>query len=179
MAKSTRNKLLLSLSITAALAHQSVRSQTVTAPAVNVVRNPALSGAVWPGDFNGDGETDLLATDPSRDAPVLIVAIGSGTGSFGSPIKSSFQGAALAVGDFNGDGKLDAIAASQSALFVLPGNGNGTFATARKIADDTQVQFAVVADLDGDGKRDLIVSSEGGGFRIHPGNGDFTFDPPI
>src|SRR5262245_40417958 len=120
MATSIRTRLLLCLSITAGLAQQAVRSQTVIAPAVNIVRDPALSGPVWPADFNGDGKTDLLATAAPPNAPVLVVAIGSGTGSFASPIKSSFQGAALAVGDFNGDGKVDAIVASESALFVLP-----------------------------------------------------------
>jgi VCBS repeat protein/K319-like protein len=176
-------RFFLCIPLMAMLIFQATAGQTTSAPAVNVSRNPALWGAIWPGDFNGDGKTDLLATDSSLagNPAVLMVALGNGAGSFGAPLKSTVRGGALAVGHFNGDSRLDAIAADESgSLFVLPGNGNGTFATARKIADDSQITFAVAADLDGDGKRDLIVSSEGpGGLRIHPGNGDFTFAPPI
>jgi VCBS repeat protein len=108
VATSIRKKLILFLSITAVLAQHVMSSQTIAAPAVSVTRNPALFGPVWPGDFNGDGRTDLLASDAPPNAGGLLVALGSGTGSFGAPIKSSFQGSALGVSDFNGDGKLDA-----------------------------------------------------------------------
>src|SRR5947207_10438979 len=77
---SVRQKLLLfllSASITAALVFQVVAGQTPAAPSVNVIRNSALWENVWPGDFNGDGKTDLVASDTSvgGNPPVLLVVL--------------------------------------------------------------------------------------------------------
>src|SRR5262245_34249801 len=111
--------------VTAAIAVRTLSGQTSSAPAVNVVRNSLLFETMWPADFNGDGKTDLVASaDPlSTDGDVIIVALGTGTGSFGPPIKSAFKGRVLAVGDMNGDGKIDVIAAADhsQSVFVLPG----------------------------------------------------------
>jgi hypothetical protein len=88
----------------------------------------------------------------------------------------------LAEGDFNGDGKLDlAIGASPDEhMFVLLGNGDGTFGapvvSATGVAVDTQL---VVADFNGDGKLDLAsINFDGstpGAVVIILGNGDGTF----
>jgi hypothetical protein len=94
---------------------------------------------------------------------------------------TSFVGHVLAVADFNGDGRIDLVVVQQNNtnVSILPGNGNGTFASPRLVEALSYVTFAASADLDGDGKRDLVVGAEPSLARVYPGNGDFTFGTPV
>src|SRR5262249_51725514 len=60
-------------------------------------------------DFNGDGKLDLAGFDIGNE--MVVVLLGAGDGTFGSPIPISVGQfgdiAGLGLGDFNGDGKLD------------------------------------------------------------------------
>jgi hypothetical protein len=143
----------------------------------------------WPGDFNRDGRTDLIAGTRSTasDEPVnLAVALGRGDGTFGSSRLLNIAAQPLGTGHFNGDAFLDVvILRADGVLAVLPGNGNGTFASSRTIASGipTIKPFAVIADFDGDSRRDVAVggvtAAGEGGLLVFPGNGNFTFDPPV
>jgi len=169
----------------AALGDETVRAIGSAPPAVSITRNTSLNQNVWPGDFNGDGKTDLVGSDDTLagNPDVLLVVLGNGAGSFGTPIKSSFAGHVIGIGDFNGDGKLDVIASDdrRTKAYVVAGNGDGTLGTAHLVADfGTDVTFAVSGDLDGDGKRDLVVGIDGQTtVEVFPGNGDFTFGTPV
>jgi hypothetical protein len=84
----------------------------------------------------------------------------------------------LTTGDFDGDGILDlAIAdAGSTALTVLHGNGDGTFAqVSGEPALPQPPSFVTTADLNGDGKLDLVFSSAANTISIFLGNGDGTF----
>jgi FG-GAP-like repeat/PKD domain/Ser-Thr-rich glycosyl-phosphatidyl-inositol-anchored membrane family len=169
----------------AALGDATAGAVTSPPPAVSITRNTLLNESVWPGDFNGDGKTDLIGSDAPIGAhrDVLLVQLGDGAGSFGSPIAASFAGRVLGVGDFNRDGKLDVIARDDrgTTVYIVTGNGNGTLGAAQVVADFGQdVTFAVSGDLDGDGKRDLVVGIDGQPtVEVFPGNGDFTFGTPV
>src|SRR5262249_16577840 len=83
--------------------------------------------------------------------------------------------ATVASGDFNGDGKLDLVTAISANVFVLPGNGDGTFGD--PIASggpSATISFVFVADLNGDGKPDLILVTSTGTYT-ELGKGDGTF----
>src|SRR5262249_14337416 len=106
---------------------------------------------------------------------------------------------AMIGGDFQGDGKLDLAVAVSSNLsrqggkdpggvFVLLGNGDGTFRspTFDSVGDDPVA--LVAGDFSGDGKLDLAVADKGdlargrgpgvtGDVRLLIGRGDGTFQP--
>src|SRR5262245_41935978 len=89
------------------------------------MRSKTTLSTVYPGrhvqtaDFNGDGKLDVATTHLLGGG--VTVALGDGTGGFGSPAHYPMPGGTnhLGIGDLNGDGKLD-IAAASSAT-----NGSG------------------------------------------------------
>src|SRR4028118_61994 len=87
--------------------------------------NDPLSVTV--GDFNGDGELDLLTLNFFTN--YISVLLGDGKGGFtaGPNILVGYEALALASGDFNRDGKLD-IALTYTTFLgisILLGNGAG------------------------------------------------------
>jgi FG-GAP-like repeat/Dockerin type I domain len=116
------------------------------------------------GDFNNDGQFDLVTSNGSS----VSVRLGNGDGTF-QPAQSFTTGpatASVAVGDFNGDGNLDLAAADYDYYFefdkdirILIGHGDGTFAPAVPVSSGTSLplQSITAADLNDDGKPDLVV----------------------
>jgi hypothetical protein len=87
------------------------------------------SGAL--GDFNGDGNQDLVATNGT--ATSVSVLLGNGDGTFRPPLIFDAGGSpvSVAVGNFNSDQVQDlAVTGSFPGTFLLLGNGDGTFASA-------------------------------------------------
>jgi hypothetical protein len=164
-----------------------VATHAVAAPSMSVRRNLVLDqGQVWPGDFNGDGITDLAGSsrpDPSGP-PWVTVLLGRGDGSFGAPLRTNVVGEVYGVGDANNDGRLDVLVQQypqpDEGLLVLRGNGDGTFSSQTRVTTATQSTFGILTDLDSDGNRDVIVGQvgEAGGdaVAVFFGHGDLTFD---
>ncbi len=94
----------------------------------------------------------------------------------------------VATGDFNHDGKLDLAIAStgntfqqtSTGVFVLLGNGDGTYQTAVRYAIDSNAAIGSnglkVADLNGDGNLDIVALKNGQkAVSVLLGNSDGTF----
>jgi len=160
---------------------------------VNAGKNPV---SVVVGDFNGDGNGDIVVADAGdRPNGFISVLLGNGDGNFQAPIATSVGHAPfnLSVGDFDGDGKLD-VAVSDfgnvapgdfGAAYILLGKGDGTFVAAVPVSAGENPVSLVSADFNGDGKLDLAVADEHdpstidhGGVSILLGNGDGTFQAP-
>jgi hypothetical protein len=137
------------------------------------------------GDFNGDGTPDLVAV--SGDS--LTVLLGNGDGTFQSQPPITIPGSqlkAVTVGDFNHDGILDLAAAGgpsfSGTVYVLLGNGDGTFQDPVAYPVGALPTDIEAPDLNGDGTPDLVVlnqndSGMNGSISILYGNGDGTFQP--
>jgi hypothetical protein len=129
--------------------------------------------AVAVGDFNHDGNLDMVvANDFGSDLSVLL---GNGNGTFKPQTLIPLDGrpVAVVVGDFNGDGILD-IAALTSDVFILLGNGDGTFRVGGMFPVAATPTSLAVADFNHDGVLDLAVT-EADGVDVLLGNGNGTF----
>jgi hypothetical protein len=143
------------------------------------------------GDFNHDGLLDLVVGDGGDE---LQIALGNGDGSFraGSPFQTSEAlTTTLLSADLTGDGKLDLVAVSTSfadidgcaqgaTLFILPGNGDGTFGAAKEYPTGYLPVNAVIADFNGDGRPDVVTfNSYSNSFSVLLNLGSGKFAPAV
>jgi hypothetical protein len=88
-------------------------------------------------------------------------------------------------GDFNNDGKLDLAVALGSNVYVLLGNGDGTYppAVGSNGPSGATITGIHVADLNNDGKLDLVVTGSKSTSKAFVatmlGNGNGTFQAPV
>jgi VCBS repeat-containing protein len=146
----------------------------------------ALNAGLTSGDFNNDGAPDLVTI--SGGSSVYRVQINDGAGGFPSGT-NYFRGASLTdalAADIDGDGNVDLLLSDNTygGVFVLPGNGTGTFGAPTLISTGTIFPDSVAfRDVNEDGRPDLVVVgstfSGTGGAAVLLGNGDGTFGSPI
>ena len=70
-----------------------------------------------------------------------------------------------------------AVSGSNGGIYVLLGNGDGTFQSAVTYSPTVGYSSLAVSDFNGDGKLDLIALSSGN-IVVFSGNGDGTFQAP-
>src|SRR5436309_4233405 len=148
---------------------------------VNAIRfrevpSGAGHGTVAVGDFDGDGQADLLVISGAlrvyRNDRGRFKAIAAGAG-----IKSLTAPTSAIVGDYDNDGHLDVLVMGRSGTLLLHNNGDGTFrdrTRAAGIADTVPATTGLFADLDRDGDLDLFLGTSRGD-RLYRNNGDGTF----
>jgi hypothetical protein len=145
-----------------------------------LAQNPA---AMVVGDFNGDGHPDLVV---SGDFGTQVL-MNNGSGTF--TVMASFDTSlwVMTTGDFNHDGKLDLAGVdNENSVFVLLGNGNGTFQSAVGYSAGNCASSVAAADFNHDGKIDLVVGNNScnsqqnvDAINVLLGNGNGTFQSPV
>ena len=143
------------------------------------------------GDFNQDGVLDVATIDAANGDRSLKMFLGNGDGTFTLAF-TSYIGLLfnISAADFNGDGKLDlvgrvALSNSTFGIFILFGNGDGTFQPAKRIATipvpigDLTAPNYFVSDFNKDGSPDIAFSNFVGQVGILLNNGNGTFRPPV
>ncbi len=128
--------------------------------------------AVVTADFDSDGNQDVAvayANGVLSQYGGVNIFLGNGDGrlKFKKKYSGGFDTKSLAVGDFNEDGKMDLVMGSakndsnnpNKNLFVLTGNGDGTFKSGPIFAIFKAAQSVTVADMNNDGNLDLIVGT--------------------
>ena len=107
------------------------------------------------GDFNRDGDSDLVTT--SVDSSIVQLLLGKGDGSFSAPKLVAIPARAglavdIVVGDWDHDGKADVGCNCYYATVFLYGRGDGSFDSTLIDSRSSVVQgSASVGDFNGDG----------------------------
>ncbi len=130
-----------------------------------------------PGDFNGDGMTDLLL----YYGTYVDVLLSNGDGTFttrGRYYDSYYGLGVISPGDFDGDGRTDFINWPQSWPFpyVAFSNGDGTFRTGPTFIAPTNGYALGIADFNGDGRTDLLYGAYP---MLSRGDGTFATGPAL
>ncbi|PSQ97135.1 MAG: hypothetical protein BRD55_04325, partial [Bacteroidetes bacterium SW_9_63_38] len=138
------------------------------------------------GDYNGDGNLDVIVTGYTGSGAMTELYGGDGTGTFTSPIGTGLvevRNSSVDWADYNGDGHLDLVLSGQSGsgdtTQVYRNEGGGSFAPADAGLVDVEKGEVDWGDYDNDGRPDLAVAGTDGSFRYanvyrNEGGGTFT-----
>jgi hypothetical protein len=112
------------------------------------------------GDFNGDGQPDLITILPDNEFSTLITLLNQGNTNPPLSVTAALNFAPLSLiaVDVNNDKKLDLVASVSAGIAVLIGNGDGTFQKPVVYPSVGSGKIAAL-DLNGDGYLDLAFTT--------------------
>jgi hypothetical protein len=122
------------------------------------------------GDFNNDGQLDIVVTNQASDNVTVLLNSEKSHGDFEPGINSSVGSAgknpvSAAVADFNHDGNLDVVVANPSTnkVTVLLGDGTGHFSSSASYSVGSNPSSVAVGDFNKDTWPDIAVTNAGDG----------------
>jgi len=113
-----------------------------------------FGGSVATGDFDRDGNLDVVVPNGNRRLTVLL---SNGAGTLQRHRVSSNIGDAVTTGDFNEDGILDLATADLGAVSILLGEGGGSFQPHRDFPVNATPDSIAAGDFNEDGHLDVAV----------------------
>lgn len=111
------------------------------------------------GDFDGDGDMDIISSQEETDS--LFLLINDGAAGFMARGLGLAKGANIfATGDFNGDGLLDfgGYSSKRFGFWVYLNQGNAAFTQAGYTVDSNSPNSIEVADFNNDGRDDIMLN---------------------
>jgi len=114
-------------------------------------------------DFNNDTRADLITANSGSNS--VSVALGNGTGGFGTPktlkLGIAHEPSSVASGDFNSDGRRDLVVGNRTSrdVTLFFGDSTGSFSPAFAFDTVADATAFAVGDFNKDSKPDLAVSS--------------------
>jgi hypothetical protein len=145
---------------------------------LNATSFDAIAAQVAVGDVNGDGRSDIVASDPFSGGTISVFLYAP-DGIFGPAIRQPrANNGPMALADVNGDGYADlALQPLFTGVEFHLGNGDGTFTLAQLQATGKNIEAMAFADLDEDAHPDLVaVNGFSKDLSIFRGHGDGRFD---
>jgi hypothetical protein len=134
------------------------------------------------GDFNGDGNVDLVTANWNSHDLSVVLATGTGTFQPEQRFAVGFRPNRANMDDLNGDGNLDLVIGDDRNPIVslLFGTGGGMFGAAQTLplALGSSPTDVATADVNDDGKIDLLILADSQGSTevlVLLGNGNGTF----
>jgi hypothetical protein len=145
------------------------------------------NGSVDWGDFDQDGDLDLLVTGRNENFDPSATIYENEGGTF-TAINAGLNGVGRSVadwGDIDGDGDLDVVITGQNdssdpSTTLYENQGGGTFSPIDAGLTDVESGSAAFGDTDGDGDVDLLVTGQDENFEEtatlyeNDGQGNFT-----
>jgi hypothetical protein len=190
---------LLGLGVDTVRVYPGQRDFTFGTPTVLMTRR--LVQHMISADLNGDGLIDVAAVTLDGRSVDLFLNLGAFTFA-GSTIPLGRQGLGITARDMNHDGITDLIASGgdlaaavaaphwlNGFVFILLGNGDGTFQEPTTFVTNNGPRSAVVGDFNGDGHPDVATGNLSYGYAceafnhlwdsvsILPGSGDGRLGP--
>jgi len=128
------------------------------------------------GDFDGDSDLDLAFAEYEAGSRTSVL-LNNGNGTFRAPILNApiDWAAIVSAADVTRDGRLDLLVSDGGTMYMMSGNGNGTFGTPTVVATNLYTPNSI-SDVDGDSILDLVGSDPySSSLVFFKGNGDGTF----
>ena len=152
------------------------------------------SSSVATGDYDRDGDLDLLITGYNNNGRIAKIYDNDGSGGFTEDTSANLTGvssSSVATGDYDGDGDLDLLITGeddngQGIAKIYDNDGSGGFTEDTSVSL-TGVSYSSVAtgDYDGDGDLDLLITGQDNSDRRiakiydNDGSGGFTEDTSV
>ena len=129
-------------------------------PGKNITLGAQFEGWVSAGDFNNDGNVDLVVRELLSKSSQFVIYLGHGDGTFtkGQTLSMSTYSSYPLIEDFNQDGKLDIVNVLGTKALIWPGNGDGTFGVPTSIKAPVSFFDLAAGDFNNDGIIDLAIS---------------------